>query len=186
MSFQPVHAGFCNALGSVIAQPVIVIGVVMATMLIETWVSRRHERRLRARGAVEPPGDVYAVMAVVYPGCFLVMAAEGALTGPPSALAHLAGGVVFVGAKALKWWAMASLGARWSFRVLVLPSLPLLRRGPYAFLRHPNYLAVVGELIGVALLLCAPVSGPLAVLAFAALLWRRIRVEERALSMGRG
>jgi len=85
--------------------------------------------------------------------------------------------------KALKFWAIASLGGRWSFRVLVLPEAPLVTRGPYRFLRHPNYIAVMGELLSVALALAAPVTGTLALVTFAWLLSRRIACEERALGL---
>ena len=84
-------------------------------------------------------------------------------------------------AKALKWWAMASLGTRWTFRVLVVPDAPLVSTGPYAVLRHPNYVAVVGELLSMALLVGAVISGPIAVLLFGLLLRQRIRLEDRAL-----
>jgi methyltransferase len=65
--------------------------------------------------------------------------------------------------------------------VLVLSGAPLVTQGPYAFVRHPNYIAVVGELLGMALLVGARVTGPLASVLFSLLLARRIRVEDRAL-----
>jgi methyltransferase len=101
---------------------------------------------------------------------------------PEPSATTLAGAVVFVAAKALKYWAIASLGRRWSFRVLVLPGAPLVGHGPYAVFRHPNYVGVMGELVGMALLTGAPVSGLVSTVLFAGLLWRRIRVEERALA----
>jgi methyltransferase len=58
--------------------------------------------------------------------------------------------------------------------------------GPYRFLRHPNYVAVLGELAGTALMAQAPVTGPLALIFFATLMLLRIRVEERALGVRRG
>lgn len=163
---------------------ILVTAVVAIAMLVEAQVSRTHERALRAAGAVEPPGDVYAVMQVAYPGCFILMAVEAAWRGGPSEL-FMPGVVVFAIAKTLKWWAIASLGTRWTFRVLV-PSTdaPLVQRGPYRWMRHPNYLAVVGELVGAAMMLRTPWSGILACAAFGALMRRRIQVEERALGLG--
>jgi methyltransferase len=93
----------------------------------------------------------------------------------------LTGAMLFAAAKALKYWAIASLGERWSFRVLVPPGSRRTFRGPYRFMRHPNYVAVAGELAGMALLAGAVVSGVAAVAIFAGLLLLRIRVEERAL-----
>ena len=161
---------------------VIVIFVVAITMLAEALLSRAHERKLRAAGAIEPSGDVYAVMRVAYPACFALMAIEALLRGPQSAFV-VPGIAIFAIAKALKWWAIASLGDRWSFRVLVLPGAPLVDTGPYRVLRHPNYLAIVGELAGVALLLGASWTGAFACIAFGALLWMRIRIEEAALGI---
>ena len=155
--------------------------VVLLVMLGESLISRRHEQQLRQRGAVEPPGDVYAMMRWVYPGAFVVMAVEGTVFGPPGTPIVLAGALLLGAAKALKWWAMASLGARWTFRVLIVPGASLVSTGPYTVLRHPNYVAVVGELLGMALLVGAVVTGPIAVLLFGLLLRQRIRVEDRAL-----
>lgn len=157
------------------------VTAVLLLMAGEAVLSRVNETALREQGAVEPPGDVYPVMRWTYPLAFVLMAVEGAVTGPPPRGVLLAGLVVFGGAKALKLWAIASLGPRWSFRVLVLPGTPLVTSGPYRWLRHPNYLAVVGELAGVALTVWAPWSGVLAVVGFGALIWRRLAVEERAL-----
>jgi len=161
----------------------VVILLVFATILAEARLSRAHERALRAAGAFEPPGDVYGVMQIAYPACFLLMAAESLLRGTTSPVV-VPGIVVFTVAKALKWWAIASLGTRWSFRLLVLPGAALIDAGPYRWLRHPNYLAVLGELIGVAMMLGVPWTGTLVCLAFGALMRARIRVEERALGIG--
>ena len=103
------------------------------------------------------------------------------MRGPAPAGALAAGLLLFGLAKALKMWAIASLGERWSFRVLVLPGRALVTSGPYRWLRHPNYVAVAGELAGVALTVWAVLTGPLALAGFIALLRRRIAIEERAL-----
>jgi methyltransferase len=159
----------------------LVIAAVGLMMLVELQLSRSNERRLRAAGAVEPPGDVYRTMQVVYPLSFVLMGVEGALHAFVAPRAVLWGLVVFGLAKAIKFWAIASLGPRWSFRVLVVPGAPLVTSGPYNWMRHPNYVGVMGELVGVAIALSAFITGPLAVAAFAWILVKRIRVEERAL-----
>ena len=150
-------------------------------MLGESLISRRHTQQLLQRGAVEPPDDVYSMMRWAYPGAFLAMAMEGVLSSPPGASIVAAGALLLGAAKALKWWAMASLGTRWTFRVLVVPDAPLVNTGPYAVVRHPNYVAVVGELLSMALLVGAAVTGPIAVLLFSLLLRQRMRIEDRAL-----
>ena len=153
-------------------------------MLGETLISRGNEGDLRARGAVEPAGDVYRTMAWAYPLAFVAPAIEGAWLGPLPGWTTLAGVALFGTSKALKFWAISSLGPRWTFRVLVPPDAPLVTRGPYRWLRHPNYVAVLGEIIGFALLVGARFTGACALAGFSLLLWRRIAVEEQALGLG--
>jgi methyltransferase len=159
----------------------VALGVVLVIMLAELRLSSRHERDLRRRGALEPADPVYGTMRWAYPGVFVAMAVEGALFGPAPGTATAAGAVVLIASKALKAWAIATLGERWTYRVLVLPAAPLVTSGPYRLMRHPNYLGVVGELLGMALLTGSRVMGPMGILFFAALLRRRIAAEERAL-----
>lgn len=154
---------------------------VTAVMAGEAVLSAHNATLLRRRGAVEPPGDVYRTMRWAYPLAFTAMALEGALLGPaPPALLGLGLGV-FGLAKALKAWAIASLGPRWSFRVLVPPGEPVVVRGPYRVMRHPNYLAICGEMAGMALIVGAFATGVAALAGFGWLLLRRIAVEDRAL-----
>jgi methyltransferase len=158
-----------------------VILLIFVPMLIEAVRAAGNERRQRARGGVEPGGDVYALMQVAYPGLFLAMIAEGALRGAPPAVSLLTGAAVFGLAKCLKWWAIRSLGSFWTFRIIVVPGAKLVASGPYRYIAHPNYLAVSGEFIGVALMTGAIVAGPIATLAFAALMLKRMAVENQAL-----
>lgn len=163
----------------------LVTGVAVLLMMAgEALLSRIHEAALRRRGAIEPPDDVYRAMQWAYPLAFVAMVAEGALTGPAPRMALVTGLPLYGLAKALKLWAITTLGDRWSFRVLVEPGRPLVRTGPYRILRHPNYLAVVGELVGVALTVWAPIAGAVGVCGFGWLMWRRIGVEDRALGRG--
>ena len=155
--------------------------VVFAAMIIEAAISRRHDVRLRARGAVEPAGDVYATMQVAYPGVFLLMLGEGYWRGVVLDGVAFAGLAVFAAAKGLKYWAIASLGERWTFRVLVPPGSERTRRGPYRWLAHPNYVAVIGEIAGCAMACHALITGPIAFALFGTLMVQRIKVEEAAL-----
>lgn len=174
--------------------PIVALMAMLSITLIELQVSRRHERTLTARGAVVAFDPVYPVMRVVYPALFVAMAAEGLLASLPGLNAietanggtprlAIAGAVVLVIAKGLKVWAIRSLDGRWTFRVFVLRGVPLVHAGPYRWLRHPNYVAVVGELIGFALLVAAPLTGTGSLLIFGELLRRRIRSEEEALDL---
>src|SRR5215203_5950225 len=159
----------------------LVTAAVFLMMLVELQLSRSNERGLRAAGALEPAEDVYPLMQVAYPASFVLMAVEGALHASVASSGVLWGLAVFGVGKAIKFWAIASLGRRWSFRVLVLPGAPLVTSGPYRWMRHPNYVGVMGELAGVAIALSAFITGTLALATFAWILVRRIKVEERAL-----
>ncbi|HET7217706.1 MAG TPA: isoprenylcysteine carboxylmethyltransferase family protein [Vicinamibacterales bacterium] len=161
----------------------VLFAVAFVPMIVEAARSAANERRLRAVGAIEPADDVYRVMQVAYPACFLAMIAEAWVRSAGTPAIGLAGAVVFAAAKALKYWAIATLGERWTFRVLVPPGSTRIVRGPYAYLRHPNYVAVAGELAGFALLARAPASGAIATIGFVVLMLARIRVEERALGL---
>jgi methyltransferase len=160
--------------------------IVLVPMLFEGALSRRNERQLRAMGATEPHDDVFWMMQVAYPAAFLAMFVEGWIRGPLVDVHVAAGFAVFVGAKLLKYWAILALGVRWTFRVLVPPGSTRVLVGPYRLLRHPNYVAVLGELLGAGLIAHAPIATPLALVGFGALILLRIAVEERALGMRSG
>ncbi len=161
------------------ASLIVVIGVLLL-MLVELQLSYFNERALRARGAVEPPDDPYRLMRLAYPGAFVAMGLEGA-THALNRDALLAGLVLLGGAKLLKFWVMTTLRDRWTFKVLVPKDAPLVTAGPYRFVNHPNYVAVILELVAVALALSAPVTGLASVLLFVWILRRRMAVEDRAL-----
>jgi methyltransferase len=164
--------------------PLALAALAFVPMLLEARRAARNDRQLRARGAVEPSGDIYRLMQFAYPGCFLAMIGEAWFRGVEDGSVFVAGLAIFGAAKALKYWAIATLGTRWTFRVLVPPGSSRITVGPYRWLRHPNYVAVVGELVGFALLAQAPLTGTVSVVAFSTLISARIRVEERALTQG--
>ncbi len=147
----------------------------------ELLLSRRNARRALARGAVEHGRAHYPAM-VAFHALFLAAAASEALSHPtpppPAALVALAGAFL---AQGLRWWAVATLGDRWSTRILAWPGEAPVTGGPYRFVRHPNYLAVILEMA------CLPLAWGSwrTALAFSAgnalLLALRIPSEERAL-----
>jgi methyltransferase len=156
----------------------ITLAAVLAMMLAEAKLSRYNERVMRSRGAIEPPGDVYRLMRLAYPASFVAMAIEGAVAGPASIRWLLFGLGLFGAAKALKFWVIFTLRTRWTFRLLVIPGAPLVSSGPYRLLRHPNYLAVCGELIGFALVVGSPVTGAVGFVVFGALMASRAVLED--------
>jgi methyltransferase len=162
--------------------PLVLLTLAFVPMAFEARLAARHDRALRSAGASEPKDDVFPLMQFAYPAGFLTMAFEATLRSARVNGVFAAGVVVFALAKAIKYWAIATLGPRWTFRVLVPPGSARLTTGPYRFMRHPNYLGVIGELLGMALMGQAPIAGALSVIVFLMLIVARIRVEERALA----
>jgi methyltransferase len=160
---------------------VVTLLAVVLLMVGEALLSAFNERVLRARGAIEADDPVLDTMRWAYPASFVAMAVEGALTGPSSPQLLPIGLALFGVSKALKIWSITTLGVRWTFRILVLPGVPPQTNGPYAVLRHPNYAAILGELLSVALIVWAPVTGVVALIGYGGLLRRKIAVEDRAL-----
>jgi methyltransferase len=153
-----------------------------AERLVELALSTRNARRARARGAVESGRGHYPVM-VAFHALFLASCAAEALAAPapPPRTIALPALLAALGAQALRWWSVASLGDRWNTRILVRPGDAPVRRGPYRLLRHPNYLAVVVELAALPLAYGGWRTALLFGAGNAALLAVRIRAEERAL-----
>ena len=150
--------------------------------LVELVVSKRNAEWSFARGAKEFGRPHYAVMVVIHTALLVGCAVEPwALHRPFIAwLGWPMLGVVAL-SQGLRWWCIATLGPRWNTRVIVLPGAPLVREGPYRWLHHPNYVAVVAEGIALPLVHTAWLTAALFTVANAALLRVRLRVENTAL-----
>jgi methyltransferase len=162
--------------------PLVLLAAAFVPMIGEALLSARHERALRARGAIEPPRDVHSTMRIAYPASFAVMIGEASLRRRAITGVAVAGAILFAGSKALKYWAIVTLGPRWTFRVLVPRGSTRTTAGPYRLLRHPNYVGVAGELLGMALMARAPITGTISIVLFGRLMFKRIQIEERALA----
>lgn len=164
--------------GLALGLPQAIVLLVALQRLAELAVARRNTRRLLARGAREAGHRHYPVLVVLHAAWLVSLFA----LVPPQAPVQpwLLGG--FAVLQLGRVWVIASLGGRWTTRIVVLPSAPLVRRGPYRWLRHPNYLIVALE---IAVLPAAFGAWDLAMvfgaLNGAALAWR-IRAENAALA----
>ncbi len=160
----------------------IVVASVAGQRLGELVWSKRNERRLRERGAVEVGQSHYPAMVAMHVGWLASTLLEARRpSSVPTPVRVVALGAVVV-AQPLRYWAIASLGDRWSTRVLVPPGEAPLVVGPYRHLAHPNYVAVVAELAAVPLMLGAWRTAVWATVANAAVLRARIAVESSALT----
>ena len=157
--------------------------VVAVQRLAELKVAQRNARWARSRGGREFGRAHYPWLVAMHTLWLVAWVAEALLRGPALAPAWPLWLGLFVGAQGLRYWAIASLGRLWNTRILVVPDEELVRAGPYRFLRHPNYLAVVLELAVVPLLFGAWLTAMITTvvnLAFLSLI--RIPEEERALA----
>lgn len=165
----------------------VLVHLVAAERLAELAVARRNAAWSRERGAVEYGRGHYPVMVALHTALLAGCLAETAWADRPflPALGWPMLALVLA-AQALRWWCIATLGPRWNTRVLVVPGLPLVAAGPYRWLRHPNYLAVVVEGAALPLVHGAWVTAALFTLLDAPLLAVRLRCENAALAAGRG
>lgn len=151
--------------------------------LAELVVSARNARWSAARGGVESGQRHFPPMVALHTGLLLACVLEVHLADRPFVpwLGWVALALV-IGSQALRWWCIATLGPRWNTRVIVVPGLPLVQRGPYRWIPHPNYVAVVVEGIALPLVHTAWVTAlAFTVLNAVLLLGFRIPAEERAL-----
>jgi len=155
--------------------------LVVAQRLWELRVSARHVSALERRGATELGSGHYSIMVAVQVVWLGAWAYEVlGLRARPWAGSPLCA-AAFGAAAALRFWARRSLGDRWTTRVVVVPGEPRLRRGPYRWFRHPNYLAVALEMLTGPLAFGAWRSAIGGTALYLAILTRRLKVEERGL-----
>lgn len=164
------------------------MAILGAIRILELVIDRRHERRLRARGGYRIGNDGLPWIVLGQVALFLGLAAEGFLLPPSGTVGVATFSLLGLAAAALlvRHWCIWSLGDYWTIHVVIVPGARLITRGPYRFLRHPNYVAVAIESVSLCiafeawwtLLATAVLTGP-------ALLWR-IHREEAALRPLRG
>jgi methyltransferase len=161
----------------------LLIGVVALERLAELVVSQRNSAWSRAHGGVEFGARHYPAMVILHTGlltgCLLETAALHRPFIPALGWPLL---VIVVAAQGLRWWCIATLGRQWNTRVVVIPGAPRITSGPYRFVSHPNYVAVVAEGVALPLVHTAWITALLFSVLNAALLRTRINVENAALA----
>lgn len=162
------------------------LAVIAVERLAELTVSQRHAAASLRRGGVESGQGHFPVMVVLHValliGCVVEPLAAHRPFIPALGWPMLA---VVVAANALRWWCIATLGPRWTARVIVIPGMPLVTAGPYRWFAHPNYVAVVVEGAALPLAGSAWITACAFTAANAALLTVRLRCETRALATAR-
>ncbi|MGY4475196.1 isoprenylcysteine carboxyl methyltransferase family protein [Bradyrhizobium sp. USDA 3364] len=156
----------------------VVLALVTLQRLGELVLSRRNTKRLLARGAIEIGASHYPLIVLVHAGWLIALWIWGRNQDVnPAAL------TAFLMLQGLRLWILATLGPRWTTRIIVLPGVPLVASGPYRFFPHPNYAVVIGEIALLPLALHLPVLALVFTVLNLAVLAVRIRAESRALSV---
>ncbi|MBE7163217.1 MAG: isoprenylcysteine carboxyl methyltransferase family protein [Williamsia herbipolensis] len=163
---------------------VIAVGLERVAELV---VSTRNLAWSRERGGRESGRGHYPAMVALHTGLLVGCVVEVLVADRPF-VPGLGWPMValVLAAQALRWWCIRTLGPQWNTRIVVTPSLPLVRRGPYRVLRHPNYVAVVVEGIALPLVHTAWITAIAFTVLNAAVLTVRIRAENLALAEAPG
>lgn len=156
-----------------------ILGLVTLQRLGELLLSRRNTQRLLAKGAHEVGAGHYPLIVALHAawlaGLWYLVVAEG------HAAIDWGWLVLFVVLQGLRVWVIATLGPRWTTRIIVLPDAPLITTGPYRFMPHPNYMVVAAEILVLPLVFGLVWYAAVFSLLNAIVLWIRIRAEEAAL-----
>ena len=159
------------------------LALITAERLVELRLSRRNAALAMQKGGVEYGQGHFRAMTLLHSLFLAGCAAEVLLMGRPFApLPGLAMFALALSAQGLRYWAISTLGDRWNVRVIVQPGAPAVVNGPYRWMRHPNYLAVILEGVAIPMIHGAWITAVAFSLLNAALLTVRIRCEERALA----
>ena len=155
----------------------VILALVTVQRLGELALSRHNTRKLLARGAIEVGAGHYPLIVSVHAAWLIALWIWG--RGESVNLVALA---LFIVLQGLRVWIIATLGVRWTTRIIVLPGEPLVASGPYRYLSHPNYAVVAAEIATLPLALHLPVLALIFTGLNAAVLAIRLRAETRALS----
>lgn len=155
--------------------------LVILQRLIELGIAKRNAAHMRSLGGYEVGAEHYRYIVLLHVMFFVSLLSEVEMRGLTAETPHPLPFALFLLAQGLRVWCLASLGKFWNTRIFVLPGSRPVVRGPYRFLRHPNYVVVGLELLALPLAFGAPVTAVVFSLLNAMVLRVRIRAEENAL-----
>lgn len=158
----------------------VILGYVIVQRLVELWIAQRNTTELLASGGQEASPEHYPLLVAMH-AMWLIGLVVLAF-GQPVTLWALA---AFAGVQVIRFWTLATLGSRWTTRIIVVPGETLVARGPFRFVSHPNYLVVIAELALLPLVFGLPLYAAVFSALNAAVLTVRISAEERALASAR-
>jgi methyltransferase len=161
---------------------VLAVALVATQRLLELVLARRNERKARAKGAIERGRGHYPFIVALHSLWLVATLIEGFLRGPELLPYWPAPLALFLLVQPLRYWAIFSLGESWNTKILVVPGMKPVRRGPYRYLNHPNYVVVIVEILTFPLIFGAWITALVFTILNAVLLSVRIRKENRTLA----
>jgi len=159
----------------------VILALVTLQRIGELALARYNTSRLLARGAIEIGANHYPLVVAVHAAWLIALWVWGR-----DQEVNLLALALFVAMQGLRLWILATLGRRWTTRIIVLPGEPLVASGPYRYFSHPNYAVVAAEIALLPLALHLPLLAVIFTALNAAVLVIRIRIEARALSAAGG
>ncbi|MEG7377767.1 isoprenylcysteine carboxyl methyltransferase family protein [Bacillus subtilis] len=159
----------------------LLIAILIAQRAAEMAVARQNEQKVKKQGAIEFGESHYPYIIIMHILFFLSLTAEVLLMNKQPSSWWIGIAVAILSVQAVRYWALCSLGAYWNTKILVVPGAELVKKGPYKWMKHPNYTVVILEILLIPLLYQAYVTMCLFSIVNAVLLTVRIRAEDKAL-----
>lgn len=159
----------------------IVLTIVILQRIIELFIARRNEKWMKSQGAFEAGASHYPYMVAMHMFFFIVLISEVLFFHRALSIIWPIWLGIFLVAQIMRIWCLSSLGKFWNTKIIVLPNAKVVRKGPYKWLRHPNYVIVATELLVLPLLFNAIFTAFLFSLLNIWMMTVRIPTEEKAL-----
>lgn len=160
----------------------VVISILAIQRVIELLIAKRNEKIVRANGAREYDEKGYKLIVLMHIAFFISLILEYILLDKTLSDFWIPLLILFLLAQFVRYWAIISLGYFWNTKILITPGTSPVTKGPYQFISHPNYLAVIVEIAVIPLLFSCYLTFIVFTILNLLVLRRRIRIEERALS----
>ena len=159
----------------------IIITIVIIQRLVELIIAKRNEKWMRSQGAFEAGAGHYPIMVSLHMAFFISLILEVLLLDRSLSPLWIMLLIIFLLAQIARIWCLTSLGRFWNTKIIILPGADVVRKGPYQFIRHPNYVIVATELLVLPLLFSAYFTAIIFSLLNLWMLSVRIPTEEKAL-----
>ncbi len=161
---------------------ILFLSFVMLQRLTELFIAKKNEKILRTMGAKETDRAGYNVIVVMHTLFFVSIICEKLIFNRQLHEFWILLLILFVSVQVLRYWAIMSLGIFWNTKILVIPEHTLIKTGPYKFFDHPNYIAVVVEILVIPLIFSCYIASVIFSILNLFVLKRRIIIETKALS----